>query len=99
MVSHPAVVHFGVEAGPLVLQHGQVLLGLGGPGSGLLPTSSQEHGLTLVQQAVVLVGSLRELSLELLQNNIKDSWTCHLQSVSVRTTSLSWISFTLNLDL
>lgn len=65
--SYPAVVHLGVEAGPLVLQHAQVLLGLGGAGSGLFSPTSQQHGLSLVQQAVVLVRSLSELGLELLQ--------------------------------
>ena len=53
--SYPAVVHLGVEAAPLVLQHGQVLLGLRGAGSCLLPTAGQQHGLPLIQQAVVLV--------------------------------------------
>jgi len=65
--SHPAVVHLGVEAGPLVLQHGQVLLSLGGTGSGLLSSAGQQHGLSLIQQMVVLVGSLSQLGLKLLQ--------------------------------
>lgn len=49
--SYPPVVHLGVEAGPLVLQHGQVLLGLGGarPGALLPAAASQQHGLALVQ--------------------------------------------------
>lgn len=37
---YPAVVHLGVEAGPLVLQHGQVLLGLGGPGACVFSSTS-----------------------------------------------------------
>lgn len=65
--SYPAVVHLGVEAGPLVLQHAQVLLGLGGTGSCFLSSTSQQHGLSLVQQAVVLVCSLSQLGLKLLQ--------------------------------
>lgn len=65
--SYPAVVHLGVEAGPLVLQHGQVLLGLGGAGSRVLSPPGQQHGLSLVQQAMVLVRSLGQLSLELLE--------------------------------
>lgn len=65
--SHPAVVHLGVEAGPFVLQHAQVLLGLGGAGSCFLSSTSQQHGLSLIQQAVVLVSALSELSLKLLQ--------------------------------
>lgn len=65
--SYPAVVHLAIEAGPLVLQHAQVLLGLGGTRSCLLSSTSQQHGLSLIQQAVVLVRSLSELGLKLLQ--------------------------------
>lgn len=70
--AHPAVVHLGVEAGPLVLQHGQVLLGLGGAQSCFFSSTSQQHGLSLVQQPVIRVGSLRQLSLELLDTNRRD---------------------------
>lgn len=61
--SYPPVVHLGVEAGPLVLQQGQVLLGLGGPGSRLLSSAGQDHGLSLIQQAVVQVGPVVQLGL------------------------------------
>lgn len=52
--SYPAVVHLGVKAGPLVLQHGQVLLGLRGARSGLLSSTGHQHRLSLIQQTVVL---------------------------------------------
>lgn len=67
--AYPAVIHLGVEAGPLVLQHGQVLLGLGGTGPCLLPSTSQQHGLSLIQQPVVLVASLSQLGLKLLDTD------------------------------
>lgn len=64
---YPAVVHLGVEAAPLVLQHGQVLLGLGGTRSCFFSSTSQQHGLSLIQQAIVLLCTLSHLGLELLQ--------------------------------
>ena len=64
--AYPAVVHLGIEAGPLVLQHGEVLLGLGGTGSRFLSSTSQQHGLSLIQEPVVLVASLGQLGLKLL---------------------------------
>lgn len=64
--SHPSVIHLAIEAGPLVLQQAQILLGLGGPRSSLLSSPSQQHGLSLIQQAVVLLCSLCQLSLKLL---------------------------------
>ena len=67
--SYPAVVDLGVEAGPLVLQHTQVLLGLGGTWSCLLSSAGQQHGLSLVQQAVVLLCSLRQLGLKVLHTD------------------------------
>lgn len=51
---YPAVIHLGVKACPLVLQHSQVLLGLGGAWSGLIASTGHQHGLSLIQQAMVL---------------------------------------------
>ncbi len=65
-MAYPAVIHLGVEAGPLVLQHAEVLLGLGGTWSRLFSSTSQQHGLSLIQQAMVLFCSLSQLCLELL---------------------------------
>lgn len=70
--SHPSVIHLGVEAAPLVLQQAEVLLGLGGAEPGLLSATSQQHGLSLIQQAVVLLRSLSQLSLKLL-HTVEDS--------------------------
>ena len=71
--SYPAVVHLGVEAGPLVLKQGQVLLGLGGAGVGLIPPAGQQHGLSLVQEMVVLLTPLVQLGLHLLEKDMGPS--------------------------
>lgn len=70
--SYPPVIHFGVQTGPLVLEQGQVLLGLGGSWTSLLSTSGQQHGLTLIQKPVVLLCTLDQLVLQLLQLGMMD---------------------------
>lgn len=68
-VSHfyPAVIHFGIKACPFVLQYAQVLLGLGGTRSRLVSSTSEQHRLSLIKQTMVLICSLSQLGLKLLQ--------------------------------
>lgn len=64
---YPAVIHFGIKARPFVLQYAHVLLGLGGTRPGIVSPTSEQHGLPLVQQAMVLIRPLSQLGLKLLE--------------------------------